>query len=295
MKNKYNAKTNYSIINIEPIMRNLKKCLLFITLLAIGLQESMAQEKERMYHLNLKVDIPLTVIGLGATYFGFQRINAKGDSDHNELRNLDKNDINAFDRSAAGNVDEKAEKMSDVLFYGAFPFGVVLLADGQVRSELGTIGLMYLEALAISSSIYATTNGNVDRFRPLTYQDNANASAQELEDMDYGGNRNSFIGGHPMITATTTFFVAKVYSDMHPENNFKYALWGFAGLTTTANAYLRYKAGKHFPTDLIAGVSVGTLSGILVPQFHKKKRSEGGFSLSPMMGYYNGLAMNYTF
>src|SRR5690606_33324572 len=127
---------------------------------------------------------------------------AKGESDHDELRQLDKNDINAFDRSAAGNNDEKAERLSDAFFYGAFPFGVVLLADGHVRSELGTIGLMYLEALSISSAIYATTNGYVDRYRPLTYQDNADASLEELEELDYGGNRNSFIGGHPMITAT---------------------------------------------------------------------------------------------
>lgn len=276
-------------------MKNFKNYLSTLCILAMGVGQIQAQESERMYHLNLKVDIPLTVVGLGATYFGFERINAKGESDWNELRNLDKEDINAFDRSAAGNNDEDLEKVSDIFFLGAFPFGVVLLADNKVRNELGTIGLMYLEALAISSGIYATTNGYVDRYRPLVYQDNADATDAELEELDYGGNRNSFIGGHPMITATTTFFVAKVYHDLHPDNNFKYAVWGFAGAATATCAILRYQAGKHFPTDLIAGVAVGTLSGILVPQLHKKESGEGGFSMTPILGYYQGVSMNYTF
>lgn len=261
-----------------------------------------AQEQDdRMYHLNLKVDVPLTVVALGATYFGFESINAKDRVTNAELYALDKNDIPGIDRAAAGNWDADAEKFSDPFFLGAFPFGIVLLADKSVRSEVGTIGLMYLEAVAISSGIYATVTGASRRFRPLVYQDYSKHTVEYYNelypeiDLNSNGNRNSFFGGHPMITATTTFFVAKVYSDLHPESNFKYALWGFAGAATTFNALMRYKAGKHFPTDLITGVSIGVLSGILVPKFHQKKPSEGGFSMAPVMGNYKGIAMTYRF
>ena len=272
------------------------------SLLLFSFLIAQAQDNDdRMYHLNLKVDIPLTVVALGATYFGFETINAKDSISNAELYALDKNDIPGIDRSAAGNWDVDAEHLSDPFFLGAFPFGLVLLADKAVRSELGTIGLMYLQAVAISSGTYATVTGASGRFRPLTYQDYSKHTVEEYDamypelDLTSHGNRNSFFGGHPMITATTTFFVAKVYSDLHPESNFKYALWGFAGATTAFNALMRYKAGKHFPTDLITGVSIGVLSGILVPEFHKKKPNEGGFSMSPIMGRYKGLSMNYTF
>lgn len=278
-----------------------KKTITSLILIFSFLFAKAQDNDDRMYHLNLKVDIPLTVVGLGATYFGFETINAKDSISDATLLNLDKNDINALDRGAAGNWDVDAERLSDPFFLGAFPFGLVLLADKQVRSEVGTIGLMYLEAVAISSGLYASVTGVSNRLRPLVYQDYSKHSIDEYDqmypeiDLNDDGNRNSFFGGHPMITATTTFFVAKVYSDLHPESNFRYALWGFAGAATTFNAYMRYKAGKHFPTDLITGVSIGVLSGILVPQLHKKKPSEGGFSMSPIMGNYKGVAMTYRF
>ena len=262
------------------------------------------EESNRTYHLNLKVDIPLTAVALGATYFGFERINGKDTVTNAELYALSKNDVPGIDRSAAGNWSNSAEKLSDPFFFGAFPFGLVLLADRAARSEVGTIGLMYLQAVAISSGIYASVTGASKRFRPLTYQDYDPANGRTVEyynekypelDLNSRGNRNSFFGGHPMITATTTFFVAKVYHDLHPDSNFKYALWGFAGASTAFCAAMRYKAGKHFPTDLITGVSIGVLSGILVPEFHKKKPGEGGFSMTPLLGTYKGLAMNYPF
>ena len=260
-----------------------------------------AQEKSgRTYHLNKKIDFPLTAVGLGATYFGFQKIAAKPDITDDELYALDKNDLPGIDRGAAGRWNQNAADLSEPPFYGAFVFGAVLLADKAVRSEVGTIGLMYLQSLAISSGIYASVQGTVKRMRPLTYQDYSKHTVDEyneLKDMDLRGNynRNSFFGGHPVIPATTTFFVAKVYHDRHPGDNFQYVLWGFAGATTLYTASLRYIAGKHFPTDLITGVTVGVLSGVLVPEFHKKKPKEGGFSMIPLLGQYQGLAMNYSF
>jgi len=67
--------------------------------------------------------------------------------------------------------------------------------------------------------------------------------------------------------------MAKVYADYHPNMKYKWALYAVAGGLTATTAYLRFKAGYHFKTDLIAGVAVGTLAGILVPHLHKNKSS----------------------
>jgi membrane-associated phospholipid phosphatase len=37
--------------------------------------------------------------------------------------------------------------------------------------------------------------------------------------------------------------------------------------------YLRYLAGKHFPSDVIVGAFMGSVAGYLVPYFHKKSRN----------------------
>jgi len=73
------------------------------------------------------------------------------------------------------------------------------------------------------------------------------------------------------LVGTTTFFAAKVFSDYHPNSKLRPYLWTAAALATGTTGYLRYRSGRHFPSDILVGAAVGTLSGILVPQFHKVK------------------------
>jgi len=111
-----------------------------------------------------------------------------------------------------------------------------------------------------------------------------------------GNYKNAFFAGHVAVVATSTFFMAKVYNDYHPDSKFKYVLWGGAVLATGTMGYLRHIAGKHFPTDILVGTAVGTLSGILVPGLHKNKNNEDrAWRLSPAIGNgYSGLTFNYT-
>ncbi|RYF97551.1 MAG: phosphatase PAP2 family protein [Chitinophagaceae bacterium] len=105
-----------------------------------------------------------------------------------------------------------------------------------------------------------------------------------------GGARNSFPSGHPAVVATSTFFMAKVYSDYHPEMKNKWILYSAAGAASLATGILRIRAGQHFPTDVMVGIPLGVLSGILVPHFHKNK-SSNRLTLLP---YSNGDANGMT-
>ena len=74
--------------------------------------------------------------------------------------------------------------------------------------------------------------------------------------------------------------MAKVYSDYHPElGNKKWLVYGAALVPPTLVGVYRYKALKHFPTDVITGMFVGAAVGILVPQFHKRKKRQIGVSI----------------
>lgn len=273
---------------------------LTITIISLlSIFQLAAQDASRTYKIDWKYDAPLVAIGVGGTILGFSAISAQDGVDSMALANLDKNDINSFDRSVAGNFDLKAEKQSDILFFGAFPYGLVLLADKKARQEAGAIGLMYLEVTALSSMGYSLAAGNSNRFRPYTYRKEPLENESDNEELQQDRRslhaRNSFWGGHPATVTASTVFVAKVYSDLHPESNFKYALWGVAAGASIATGALRIKAGKHFITDVATGILVSGTIGWLVPHLHKVKDNSSSFKIMPYTGESTGLYMAYTF
>jgi membrane-associated phospholipid phosphatase len=72
------------------------------------------------------------------------------------------------------------------------------------------------------------------------------------------------------MAAASMFFMAKVYSDYHPNSRWRYAVWTVAALSPATTALLRVRAGKHFPIDVALGYVVGAATGYLVPFAHQK-------------------------
>jgi len=284
--------------NLFMLKKNTFTGLLFFSFFAAYAQnDSIADpakenKQAKMYSFRPVVDIPVITVGCAWSAFAFPKIYSKEPSTEEEILNLDKSNIPSFDRWAAGKTNEAADKNSDYLLYGSIPVPFALLLDKDIRHDAGRVGLMYLEAFAITGLIYSGSVYFVDRYRPATY----NTSIPPA-DRTTGNNKDAFIAGHPATVATATFFTAKVYSDYHPESNFKYVLYGVAIAATGTTVYMRHIAGKHFPSDLFAGVAVGTLSGILVPHFHKnrevKNRNLGFMPFSN--GTIHGIAMTYKF
>ena len=83
--------------------------------------------------------------------------------------------------------------------------------------------------------------------------------------------QNLFFSGHTSSSAYFSFFTAKVFADTHPNSKWKPVVWGSAIALPAMTGYLRYKAGKHFPTDVIVGYGVGAAFGILIPELYKNK------------------------
>jgi membrane-associated phospholipid phosphatase len=242
-----------------------------------------------VYRLKPAVDIPLTAVTAGATFYGFSKIYSKEASSAARVESLDPEDLNVFDRWAAGLHSEKAANTSDMFFYGAMPVPLLLLLDKDIRKDAAKIGFLYLEAMSVTGIFYTGVPSLVDRYRPLTY-----SKEVPLDERTNGNNRNSLFAGHVALVGTSTFFAAKVFSDYHPTSNLKYVFWGAAALATGATSYLRHRAGKHFPTDILVGAGVGVLSGILVPHFHKVRLIKNqNLTFIPFTGQSNGLAVVY--
>lgn len=260
------------------------------TVTNISVNESK-QNRQQVYKLKPAVDIPVTAATAGWTLYGFSQIYNKEGSSTEDILSLDKNDINGFDRGGADVYHEKAAKTSDLFFYSSMPLPFFLLFDKKINKDAGKIGMLYLEAMSVTGLLYTGASYLVDRYRPYAYNPEA-----PMDLRTGGGAKNSFFAGHVALVGTATFFIAKVYSDYHPESKAKWAFYTGAALATATTGYLRHRGGRHFPSDILLGATVGTLSGILVPQFHKSKLLKNErLSIMPFAGQSNGLAMVYKF
>jgi membrane-associated phospholipid phosphatase len=249
--------------------------------------------KNRVYNVNLWVDVPLTTVAAATHFLGLQKVDQKPPLDSATIFGLDANDINSFDRSATRqNADYalRAQKLSDYGMYGSFMLPLLLLLDQEIRQDWAPLALLYIETLAIASNLFSWGAAvHIDRIRPLVYHPDI-----PYESKTFVRNKNSFYSGHTSSSAAASFFTAKLYCDYHPElGNKKYIVYSLALLPPLYTGFFRFKGMKHFPTDVLTGLVVGGLTGFMVPHLHK--RTGPNLSVIPFVGQANGLALNYKF
>jgi len=224
-------------------------------------------KKNGVYKLNPAVDIPVIAVGSGWSIYAFTKIYSKGASTEQQILDLKTNDINSFDRGAVRPYSQSLDNVSYPFFYASMPLPFIFFLTGeQTRHDFGKLSALYWETFSVTGLFGTGATYFVDRYRPYTYSNETPMDKRIAENA-----KNSFYAGHVEVVATSTFFIAKVYSDYYPESKIKWVFYGAATAATGGMAYLRYQAGMHFPSDIIIGSSMGALAGILVPQFHKHR------------------------
>jgi len=66
-----------------------------------------------------------------------------------------------------------------------------------------------------------------------------------------------------------SFLFAETFAKYNPGSKARPVVWSLCAAFPVLTGVMRYKAGKHFWTDIITGYAVGTLVGIAVPYLHK--------------------------
>jgi len=254
--------------------------------------DDKATAKQQVYKIRAGIDVPIFLIGAGWSGYNFTKIYSKDPSTPEEIEALDRNDVSAFNRSAIDHHNQNAQHLGDIIFYGSMPLPLLLLADNKIRHDAGKVGFLWLETMSVTGLLYTNAVYWHDKYRPYAYNPDV-----PMETRRRGGAKNSFYAGHVALVASSTFFMAKVYSDYHPHSGFNWVLFTIASGATATVAYCRYDAGQHFPTDILIGMAQGTLAGILVPHFHKNKPiKEKGLTVLPMMAGRNyGMSAVYRF
>ncbi len=252
------------------------------------------KREESVYKVNRKLEIPLTLGLFGVSVLGFNHLADKDGVSYEKALSLTPEDVWWFDRPATKQDASKrldAHNTSDVLLNSSIVLPVLLAFDKGIRKDWFDVLLLYSESHAISTNFYIANTALVSRARPFNYNPDV-----PIDDKTANESRNAWFSGHVTSAATASFFMAKVYSDYHPElGNKKYWLFTTALIPPSLVGLYRYKAMKHFPTDIMAGIAAGAATGILIPHLHKNKQEESAWAFVPFAGKINGLQISYTF
>jgi membrane-associated phospholipid phosphatase len=235
----------------------------------------------KRYHVNYWVTGSIITVGMVSDYFAIGRLKSKPKLTSEELAfvNTDqqKNLINSIDRWALNQNTSQRDLYTNISDYGEiviFLLPSLLIIDKKIRRDWFDILLMYVEGHTITFSFYnysplGPTFQN--RLRPFVYY-----STPEITDdyrMNNNNSRNSFFSGHVGSCAYSTFFMAKVYCDYHPELGAKkYLLYLAASVPPAIIGFARVKSLAHFPSDVAVGFGLGAVIGIVIPELHKNRR-----------------------
>ncbi|WP_338869491.1 phosphatase PAP2 family protein [Spirosoma sp. SC4-14] len=254
-----------------------------------------AQTSESPYQL--KTSRELTLTGAGAiTYGASVLLNQSVDPlTPADVAALNRDNINAFDRSATLHWDPSIAKVSDLTLYSNVGLPILLtLGLKPLRQDVKTLGIMYLETLLIANGVESTVKALSQRPRPFVFNPDVALDKKLTRDA-----RQSFFSGHATTAFATAVFTSEVFRHYFPKSKLKPVVWiGTLGLAS-ATCVMRYESGRHYKTDLLVGAAFGSLVGWGIPKLHEvKNRNSWGHRLDIQPwsnGTSTGLYARYRF
>ena len=190
-----------------------------------------------------------------------------------DIEQLNRMNLWALDRGATDNISINSAHLSDAFLYSSLTFPALHLIAQKGRDHTAIILAMTLESFLINDGITSFLKATTKRFRPFTYNPDI-----PIEEKLGTGARYSFASGHTSNVAVLSFLSAKIYSDLYPDSKWKPLVWITASTIPALTGYLRVNAGRHFPTDTIAGYILGASIGYLIPHFHKISTHDHAFN-----------------
>jgi membrane-associated phospholipid phosphatase len=211
------------------------------------------------------------LLGTGAATFALAvDLNARMDPlTTDEIAALDPATINGFDRPATERWAPTASHVSDAVLIATVGGSMATLALAPGEAGPTTIGVMFGETILLGNGISELVKTAVRRTRPYAYNDDPDIP---LDTKTSKTARQSFPSGHTINAFASAVFLSSVYSHLHPDSPARPWIWGGSLAAAGTVGYLRYSAGKHFPTDIITGAVLGGVIGWVVPEIHESDR-----------------------
>lgn len=177
--------------------------------------------------------------------------------------------LNRLDATVVGNASTGWETVSDIGLVGGLliPFaanGVDVLASdsGERGRDFGRDSLVMAQAIGVNALVTTLAKAAFRRPRPTHYRSGTDLSRVQ--------EQYSFPSGHASATAAGMASWATTFTLRHPESPWRFAVIGGAVAWTGVTAYGRVAGGRHFYTDVLAGVVLGGALGFVIPKLHQR-------------------------
>ena len=219
------------------------------------------------YPWDLDTGREAALLGVGAGFYLAGRLAADTAAPTAaDQRDLDPAGLPVWDRSATRRWSPAASRASDILVgtLVAAPVGLMVTPPGAERG--GRLALIYTETFLLTSGATYALKNLVNRPRPYAYNPDPRIPP-ELRRAPRAGR--SFPSGHTAQAFAAMVFFAESFARLNPDSGARGWVWGGCLTAATATGVLRYVAGRHFPTDILAGAALGTAAGWLVPRLHE--------------------------
>lgn len=178
---------------------------------------------------------------------------------------LDPSGVPGIDRTALGRWEPRAHRHSNLLFGAAVGLSLATGILAQNGEQPLVPVVIVLETGLLSSAITNVVKEAARRPRPYLYDPAIPVELHKGRD-----DHHSFWSGHTSVTAALTFSTAHMVQHSNASPGVKTATWISAATLPAAMGWLRVKAGRHFPTDVLTGYAFGALMGWAVPYLHRR-------------------------
>lgn len=202
-----------------------------------------------------------------------------------EIINLDRQAIPRIDREATYNWSPSAKTASDLSLLASLGAAGLVWLPTIRRDNWTVVPVMFIETMALNNGIQRSIKNGIRRTRPFVY--NPDVPMDEKAEKDA---RRSFFSGHTANAFASAMFASEIFRHYFPDSRLKPVIWtGTLGIAT-ATAYFRYAAGRHYPTDLLAGAAFGSLIGWAVPKLHQVNNRSEALNWLTIQPWSNGMA-----
>lgn len=267
----------------------MKHFLLISQLISFFFFFQISSYSQSPYSLSTGREVTVFGAGIALGVINISLIDDKMSISDEELHNLSKENLSAFDRGAIYNWSPASAELSNVLLITAIVSPLLLFTSSAVRDDVGTYSTMYLQNILTTYSVSHLPKALIRRYRPYTYNEDIPDEIRQNVDAT-----NSFLSAHTAVAFASAVFLSTTFGKYNPESNLKPYIWASSLLLATAIGYLRYASGNHFPTDIIAGAFIGGIVGYLIPLIHENN-DKNPPNISDKNSFNNIAAFSFSF
>lgn len=239
----------------------------FLLLCLLASAPLRAETQPLPYGISPALDAPFA-LGLYALKVNSGGLLARARADHPWSPSLDKASLPFYDRWAVGYYSPRLSAMSSVVSSAVLmiPLAADLADSWRGNASWGSFlvdGILLQETVMLSGAMSSYAKSLRLHSTPLSYDPAVPESEKRIPQ-----NASSFFSNHTASAFATAVYSAYTFQARHPDSRLVPWVWGAGlGLAGSVGA-MRVLAGKHFPSDVVAGAAAGALCGYLVPKLH---------------------------